>query len=141
MDIVDLIHAHENLTTLAIAIANADFIPLLRSKKENFTFFAPHNDAFNEELRNMIISNETGTFDLLSRHKVVGHGRLTTDKIGSGKLITVSNHGNGMIEIRRNRTTDAITAVEIPGNNPFATIVQRDIYASNGVIHILNRVL
>ena len=141
MDIVDIIHSHDNLTTLAMAIANANFVPLLRSTKEDFTFFAPHNDAFNEDLISMIHSNEAGTFDLLSRHKVVGHGRLTTDKIGSGKLITVSNHGNGMIEIRRNRTTDAITAVEIPGNNPFATIVQRDIYASNGVIHILDGVL
>ena len=40
MDIVDIIHSHENLTTLAIAIANANFIPLLRNQKENFTIFA-----------------------------------------------------------------------------------------------------
>ena len=141
MDIVDVIHSHKNLTTLAVAIANADFIPLLRSTKEDFTFFAPHNDAFNEDLINMIASNEPGTFDLLSRHKVIGHGRLSTDKIHKGLLITVNNYGNRLIEIRRNATTDAITVVERPGNNSVATIVERDIPASNGVIHILDGVL
>ena len=141
MDIVDIIHSHKNLTTLAVAIVNADFIPLLRSTKEDFTFFAPHNDAFNEDLINMITRNETGTFDLLSRHKVVGHGRFTTDKIDHGVLITVNNHGNGFIEILRNEKTDEITVVERPGSNPYATIVERDIPASNGVIHILDGVL
>ena len=139
MDIVDIIHSHKNLTTLAVAIANADFIPLLRSTKEDFTFFVPHNDAFNEDLINMITRNETGTFDLLSRHKVVGHGRITTDKIDKGILMTVDNYGNRLIEIHRNATTDAITVVERPGN--IATIVERDIPASNGVIHILDGVL
>ena len=141
MDIVDIIHSHENLTTLAVAIANAHFIPLLRNTKENFTLFAPHNNAFDEDLINMITTNETGTFDLLSRHKIVGHGRYTTDKIDNGVLITVDNYGSGMLEIWRNGTTDAITVVERPGNNPFATIVERDIPASNGVIHILDGVL
>lgn len=141
MDIVDIIHSHENLTTLAIAIANAHFIPLLRSMKEDFTFFAPHNDAFDEDHINMITSNETGTFDLLSRHKIVGHGRFTTDKIDRGVLMTVNNYGKGIIEILRNGTTDAITVVERDDNKPFATIVERDIPASNGVIHILDGVL
>ena len=141
MDIVDIIHSHENLTTLSIAIANAHFIPLLRSTKENFTFFAPHNDAFDEDIMNMITNNETGTFDLLSRHKVVGHGRFTTDKIEHGVLITLNNHGNIFIEILRNEKTDAITVVERDGDNPIATIVERDIPASNGVIHILDGVL
>ena len=141
---MDIIHSHKNLTALAMAIANANFIPLLRNSKEDFTFFAPHNDAFNKDWKkfgDMIINNHTATFNLLSRHKVVGHGRFTTDKIDGGVLMTVNNYGKGFIEIRRNVTTDALTAMEIPGNNPLATIIERDIPASNGVIHILDGVL
>ena len=140
-DIVDIIHSHKNLKALAIAIANANFIPLLRSQKENFTFFAPQDNAFDRELEEMIINNHTATFNLLSRHKVVGHGRFTTDKIDKGILITVNNYGKGLIEIWRNGTTGALRVVERPGNNPYATIIERDIPASNGVVHILDGVL
>ena len=129
-DIVDIIHSHKNLKALAIAIANANFIPLLRSQKENFTFFAPQDNAFDRELEEMIINNHTATFNLLSRHKVVGHGRFTTDKIDKGILITVNNYGKGLIEIWRNGTTGALRVVERPGNNPYATIIERDIPAS-----------
>ena len=82
-DIVDIIHEHPNLKNLSIAIANANFIPLLRDQKENFTFFAPNDSGFGEfnNLTDIIQNDKDETFEMLSRHKIVGHGAYTTDRI------------------------------------------------------------
>ena len=141
MDVVDVIHRHPDLHSLSLAIANADFIPLLRNMKENFTLFAPNDDAFYPEHLDTIINDKTETFEILSRHKIVGHGRFTTDKFEKGVLITINNYSSGLIALFRNETTDVITAIEHAGESKYRTIVERDIHASNGVIHIIDGVL
>ena len=79
---------------------------------------------------------------MLSRHKVVGHGAYTTDRIRNhaGKMITFDNHKPGFVVIWKH-DDGSITVIERIGNNIERKIVEGDIPASNGVLHIIDGIL
>ena len=143
-DIVDVIHEYKELSFLAIAIANTDFIPLLRNRSENFTFFAPYiRDTIKyKDHRDAIMNDKEKTFEILSRHIVVGHGALTTDQIGNDteNMMTIDRNEDSYIVIEKH-DNDIITVIDRKGFNEERTIVKRDIHVSNGVLHIIDGVL
>ena len=141
-DIVDAIFSHPDLDLLAIAIYNAHFIPLLRNNKENITFFAPTKSGFSNDITDLIGNNQTETYQILSRHKVIGHGAYTTDHMRDHKGVnmTLDNYGGGFITLYK-LDDGSITALEEKGFNKNRTIIERDIHASNGVIHVIDGIL
>ena len=115
---------------------------MLRDQKENFTFFAPNDSGFGKFDINTIQNDKDKTFEMLSMHKIVGHGAYTMDRIGnhSGKMITINNHEGGFVIIKKH-DDGSITAFERDGFRRERTIVEADITASNGVLHIIDGIL
>lgn len=132
MDIVELAVETETLSTLAAALEAAGLVETLQGDGP-FTVFAPTNEAFEalpagtlesllqEENRDMLI-------EILTYHVVPGKvmsgdlsDGMTAETVqGSELSISVSNYGVRIDE---------------------ASVVQADVEATNGVVHVINSVI
>jgi uncharacterized surface protein with fasciclin (FAS1) repeats len=130
-DIVDTAVAAGSFKTLAAALKAGELIDALKSKGP-FTVFAPTDEAF--------AKLPAGTVETLlkpeNREKLVAvlkyhvvSGKVTSDKVVSLTNATTLN-GKGL-------RIDATSGVRVND----ATVVKADIMASNGVIHVIDRVL
>ena len=130
-DIVDTAVAAGSFKTLAAALKAGELIDALKSKGP-FTVFAPTDEAF--------AKLPAGTVETLlkpeNREKLVAvlkyhvvSGKVTSDKVVSLTNATTLN-GKGL-------RIDATSGVKVND----ATVVKADIMASNGVIHVIDRVL
>ena len=130
-DIVDTAVAAGSFKTLAAALKAGELVDALKSKGP-FTVFAPTDEAF--------AKLPAGTVETLlkpeNREKLVAvlkyhvvSGKVTSDKVVSLTNATTLN-GKGL-------RIDATSGVRVND----ATVVKADIMASNGVIHVIDRVL
>jgi len=130
-DIVDTAVAAGSFKTLAAALKAGELVDALKSKGP-FTVFAPTDEAF--------AKLPAGTVETLlkpeNREKLVAvlkyhvvSGKVTSDKVVSLTNATTLN-GKGL-------RIDATSGVKVND----ATVVKADIMASNGVIHVIDRVL
>ena len=129
-NIVDIAVADGRFTTLVKALQAADLVTTLQGPGP-FTVFAPTDDAFNQlpagTLDNLLKDIPT-LKDILLYHVVSGKVmaadvvKLTTATTVEGKPVTVSVV-NGKVMIND------------------AEVIITDILASNGVIHVINKVL
>ena len=148
-DIVDIIFTYPHLDFLAKAIHNTDLVSQLRKNEQDITFFAPVNAGFNNVpgMMDLFINNQTEMLQILSRHKIIGHGALTTERImdkmdgHTGLNMTINNHGGGFITFYKSIDGASFTVLEEKGFNKNRAIIAGDIHASNGVIHIIDGVL
>ena len=133
--VVGVALAKEDLSTLVTAIEAAGLVDTL-NVEGTFTIFAPNIDAFAklpsetlEELLNP--ENADQLKKILLRHVLptsimagdLPEGSTTVDTIG-GETITVTN-------------SDKVTIESTEGT---ATVIETDIAASNGVIHIVDTI-
>ena len=128
-NVVETARRAGQFTTLLTAIDRAGFAELLASGGP-YTVFAPSDNAFSR-LPDGVVESLLAAPDTLA--DVVGYhvvsGRLTTTDVGrrssaetfQGEDLTISSNGE----------------VRVDG----AHVVQGDIEASNGVIHVIDRVL
>ncbi len=129
--IVDIaIGAAPEFTSLVDAVASQGLVPTLQSEGP-FTVFAPTNRAF-ERLPSYITraveKNPALLKDILLAHVVPGEFRAA-DVVAMDSLTTA---GGSELDVR------------IAGNRVSvgrARVVQTDILASNGVIHVIDRVI
>ena len=127
-DIIELAQGTSNLSTLVTAITTADLVATLQGDGP-FTVFAPTNEAFEnlpEGVLDYLLDNPSELAGILQYHVVSG-SVLSTD-LSSGIVATL----NGDIDI------DVSSGVVINGS---ATVVNADIKATNGVVHIIDEVL
>ena len=124
------------LTTLVSAVQAADLVATL-SGDGPFTVFAPTNTAFNavpasalESL--MMPSNKSQLRGVLTFHVVPG--LHTAASLRNGQTLTTVN--GEML-----RVTKANGRVMVGNDNGMATVTQADVYASNGVAHVIDAVL
>ncbi len=144
-DIVDNAVNSKDHTTLVAAVKAADLVTTLKGKGP-FTVFAPTNDAF----ENLPAGTVEGLLKpekkkdltgVLTYHVVAGKydydalAKLVKDGKGKAKLKTV-NGGELMLAMNGNRN---ITVSDASGNK--ANVPTYDVYQSNGVIHVIDRVL
>jgi len=128
-DIVDTAVAAGNFETLVAAVQAADLVETLKGDGP-FTVFAPTDDAFAllpEGTVPTLLENIPQLQGVLTYHVVPG-------KVMSGDLsdgMTVETVQGDTITIG---TTDGVTV-----NN--TNVIQADIEASNGVIHVIDGVL
>ncbi len=129
--IVDVASGNKSFTTLVTAIKAAELVETL-SGNGPFTVFAPTNEAFKalpKGTLEMLLKpeNKAKLAKVLTYHVVSGKVMAKDVKSGSVKTVegapVIAKVGMGKIMINS------------------ATVTQADIPASNGVIHVIDRVL
>lgn len=132
-DIVALASETEALSTLVAAVKAADLVSTLQGEGP-FTVFAPTNEAFDALPEGTLESllqpeNKEQLTSILTYHVVQGEVKSTDLSDGmnaatvNGAQITVSIAGDGTVMIND------------------ATVVQPDVEASNGVVHVIDQVI
>ena len=121
-----------NLTTLVAAVVAADLAETL-SGPGPFTVFAPPNSAFEALPAGTVETalqpaNRAMLTSILTYHVVPG--RLMASDLRDGQTLTTVN--GARLTVRRQGNT-----VMVGG----ATVTQADVRASNGVAHVIDRVL
>lgn len=142
--IVDAAVATEALSTLVAAVKAADLVDTL-SGPGPFTFFAPTNDAF--------AALTAGTVDtlLMPENKAKLQGVLTAHVV-AGKLkaadiiaLAKANGGSVAVETVSGDTLTAILSGEtlyvLDESGGLAGVAIADVKTSNGVVHVVDKVL
>lgn len=131
--VVDVVSTNSSLSTLASALDETEVEDLL-DNEESFTIFAPTNEAFAAlpaQTRQRLLQpeNRQKLAQILSYHVVPG--QLAANQLASGEVKTVEG-ANVNVQVDQ-------TANQVRVND--ATVIQADIPASNGVVHIVDRVI
>lgn len=143
-DIVDIAAGSEDHTTLVAAVKAADLVTTLKSAGP-FTVFAPTNDAFGKLPEGTVANllkpeNKAQLAKILTYHVVSGNldstAVLEAIKKGDGKVVLTTVSGGKLtasLDMGKVKLTDE------SGNSAFVTVV--DLKGSNGVIHVIDRVV
>ncbi len=136
VDIVQTAINNGNFQTLAAALTAADLIPTLQGIGP-FTVFAPTDAAFNKlppgTIDDLLKPENKGKLTQILAYHVINCNSLTSSQINaiplpaqvqmlSGNEVTVSSNGNNL------QVNDA-------------TVVIPDVFATNGIIHVIDTVL
>lgn len=130
--IVDIAAGNENFSTLVAAVKAAGLVDTL-SGKGPFTVFAPTNEAFAKlpkgTVESLLKPENRGKLQAILTYHVVAGNQPASSVVNATNFTTV----NGQ---RVNVTVDA-NGVKVAG----ASVVATDVKASNGVIHVIDRVI
>merc|ERR550514_1031691 len=132
--IVDIATSTDSLSTLVAALKAAGLVDLLSSDGP-FTVFAPTNDAFDALPAGLLDEllkpeNKQVLAMLLEYHTVAGTVAHAAD-LSDGEKITTAEGEDITVTINDD-------GVFINGN---AQVIQADVDASNGVVHVVNNVI
>lgn len=128
--IVDIATSNDDFSTLAMLLTEAGLVDVLENG-ENYTVFAPTNAAFEEvpqETLQALLSDLDLLREVLLTHVVVG-------VVTSEQVVEISEAPTAAGNVLPVNVTDAGVGI---GN---ATVIQADVMASNGVIHIVDSVI
>jgi len=131
-DIVDTAVAAGSFNTLAAALGAAGLVDTLKGEGP-FTVFAPTDDAFAAlpagTVENLLKpENKDQLIAVLTYHVVAG--TVMSADLAGQKLMVDTLQGSTV-------HIDATTGVKVDGAN----VIQADIIASNGVIHVIDAVI
>lgn len=135
MDIVDTAVAAGDFTTLAAALEAAGLVDTLKGEGP-FTVFAPTDAAFEAALADLGLTAEELLADsetltsILTYHVVPG-------EVPAAEVVTLD--GQDVETVNGETVAIAIDGETVMVND--ANVVQPDVLASNGVIHIIDSVL
>lgn len=131
-DIVDLAVGNENLTTLVAAVKAAGLVETLKSDGP-FTVFAPTDAAF--------AALPAGTLEMLlkpeNKDKLIAV--LTYHVIGAQVMSTDLSNGQEAATVQGEKVKVMISGGKVMISG--ATVVAADVKASNGVVHVINKVI
>lgn len=131
-DIVDTAVAAGVFQTLVAAVQAADLVEVLKGDGP-FTVFAPTDDAFAQlpagTVESLLLPENRDQLTAILTYHVVPGRFLATDVLASATLPTVQGQDLSIT------LDDGVPRVDA------AAIVQTDIEASNGVIHVIDSVL
>ena len=131
-DIVDIASSNDDFSTLVAAVSAAGLVDTLKGDGP-FTVFAPTNDAFAALPEGTVESllepeNRDQLVSILTYHVVPGN--VTSDQL-AGQRLNVATVQGSTVHI------DGRNGVKVNDSN----VVSADIAASNGVIHVIDKVL
>ena len=131
-NIVELAVATPELSTLVTALKAGDLVETL-SGSGPFTVFAPTNEAFNKlpssTLNHLLKPENKGELvDILTYH--VASGSVLSKDLRNGECIPTLQGGKVRVHVRDGHV-----------NINYAKVVQADVEASNGVVHLIDSVL
>ena len=127
--IVDIAVGNEDFSTLVAALKAADLVDTLNGDGP-FTVFAPTDEAFAalpEGALDGLLADPQALANVLTLHVVAGKDEAA-DLLGVTEVATVQG------EVLSVDTTDGVS---VGG----AKVIQADVEASNGVIHVIDRVI
>jgi uncharacterized surface protein with fasciclin (FAS1) repeats len=128
-DIVDTAIAAGSFNTLVTAVKAAGLVDVLKSDGP-FTVFAPTDEAFAQvpaETLNALLADPEALRQVLTYHVVPGRV-MARDVIQLASAQTVQG---------QSITIDASSGVKVNGAN----VIKTDITTSNGVIHVIDKVI
>jgi uncharacterized surface protein with fasciclin (FAS1) repeats len=126
--IVDLAVNTPQLSTLALLLAEAGFVDVL-SGPGPFTVFAPSNAAFNKLSGSRWIAQNPELLNPILLYHVVGDATLlSTDLTAGAQATTLEGHPVTVTSL------DPVTINR-------SVVTTADVVASNGVVHIIDKVL
>jgi transforming growth factor-beta-induced protein len=135
MNIVETAVADGRFTTLVAALQATDLDVALADNTATYSVFAPTDDAFaliGEETINTLLANTDVLSEILLQHVIEGEvSSIAAFTLNGQAAETLS--GN-TVPIAINSTTDALT---FGGAN----VVIKDLYTTNGVIHVIDMVV
>jgi uncharacterized surface protein with fasciclin (FAS1) repeats len=135
-DIVDTAVAAGKFTVLAEALTKADLVTTLKGAGP-FTVFAPTDDAFAAALKTLnvtkdqLLADKAKLTSVLTYHVVAGRVPASEVVKLDGKDAKTVNGGTVKITVKGND-------VYLNGDTK---VTQVDVAASNGVIHVIDKVL
>lgn len=142
-NIVQMAQLNPAFSSLVGAVVQADLAGALSAATPKLTVFAPTNDAF-AEIAPVVASLDNSSLKTVLLHHVLGSEVLSsgipfgtpvdtlTQPLSSPQQITINN----------NATAPAIaTITDAARSTPASNIVAVDVRASNGVIHVIDKVL
>lgn len=126
--IVDLAVATPSLSTLTAVLTMADYKPVLTalSGQGPFTVFAPTNEAF--AAAGVDVTNVAAVTDVLKYHVLSG-------KVAAGDL--AASQAPAMLNGARAIVKSGPKGVTVAGAN----VVLADVMATNGVVHVIDKVI
>ncbi len=133
--IAELAQATESLSTLVTALDTAGLVPTFDDPDATFTVFAPTNDAFaavGEENLEALLADQEALTAVLSQHVVAG-----------AEVNNVGAYAANGTSVETLAGTDVPVAINdsrmltVGG----ALVSMTNIYASNGVIHVIDSVI
>ncbi|SDS61594.1 fasciclin domain-containing protein [Gramella sp. MAR_2010_147] len=137
--------ATDTLSTLVEALKSAELAEMFKTEEGPFTVFAPNNAAFSkvdettmEEL--MMEENQAKLAGILKYHVV-------DQKVMASDLVKMINDNDGKYSIntvgggKLDATLEGDKVILTDENGNKATVVQADVDASNGVVHIIDAVV
>lgn len=137
--------ATDTLSTLVSALQAAELAEMFKTEEGPFTVFAPNNAAFNKVDKATLdnLMNEENQEDLsnLLKYHVV-EGDVTSDKLikmiqdNDGEYTITTVQGS---ELKAAVEGENVVLTDASGNK--ATVVQADVDASNGTVHIIDAVV
>jgi uncharacterized surface protein with fasciclin (FAS1) repeats len=137
--IVDVASANSSFTTLVTAVKAGDLVATL-SGRGPFTVFAPTNEAFAKlpagTVENLVKPENKATLvKILTYHVVAGEVPAATVVTLDGKKAKTVQGGEVTIAVKDGKVslTDEMGGV--------ANVTATDVKASNGLIHVIDRVL
>lgn len=131
-------------TTLVAAVKAAGLVPTLEEKGP-FTVFAPTNEAFNKLPKGTVANllkpeNKKMLIKVLTYHVVPGkydkEALISKIKAGNGKAMLKTVEGEKLTFMM---SKGHIWVIDEKGDKAMVTIP--NVYQSNGVIHVINKVL
>ncbi|REL29526.1 fasciclin domain-containing protein [Thalassotalea euphylliae] len=134
-NIVDTAVAAGSFTTLVAALQATGLDATLADESATFTVFAPTDDAFailGSDVIATLLANPDVLSSILLQHVVTGSVDSVTAYTLNGQSATTASEA--MIDILINPDTDMLT---VGGAN----VVMKDIYTTNGIIHVIDAVI
>ncbi|TVS04631.1 MAG: fasciclin domain-containing protein [Rhodobacteraceae bacterium] len=128
-DIVDIAAGSDDFTTLVAAVTAADLVDTLKGEGP-FTVFAPTDDAFAalpEGTVEALLEDIPTLTSILTYHVVPGI--VMSGDLSDGMMAETVNGQSITIGVGETVTVDG------------ATVIQADVEASNGVIHVIDTVI
>ena len=136
-DIVDIASGNPNFSTLVAALGAAGLIDTLKGDGP-FTVFAPTNAAFDAlpagTVETLLLPENVDTLRSLLLYHVVS-GAVTSDQVLGQQLDVTTLNGQTV----RVDGTGGKYAATVRVND--ANVISADVLATNGVIHVIDKVL
>ena len=136
-DIIDTAVATPSLSTLVTAVTAAGLVDTLKGSGP-FTVFAPVNEAFASLPEGTVASllepeNKADLVKVLTLHVV--SGAVEAGDLTDGQKVTTLQGGVLTVELKGGQV---MLHTE---DGTVATVTQADVHASNGVVHVISKVL
>jgi len=139
-NLVEVVVGRTDLATLAVAVGAADLIDTLSDPAVDFTLFGPNNDAFADLPEGLLDALVTAPWvlhltDILLYH--VTAGTILAADLTETVNVTMANSELLTVTVG----TDGGVGFINGDGNPNGAVIETDLLATNGVLHIADSVL